>query len=316
MKRIVLISTFCNTEEKLQILKNKLIELKSMGIDSMILTQFELPFSVIELATYCFITWDNPIIKWPEFAILDRKQIIENGKSFFLVKGHLDYGFAHAAQYKTLSKIALSYDYEVFYFMNYDLLIDEKVVTALRSSAISCNLWPGQRGNFWARVTLNFMAFDRENLIKLIESISREQYLSNRIANPADPPEYWIDQLCTEILSPVFEEFPVTDLVNHYDGINDHHNYSKIESAKIFIQKCNLERFSVDLIVYEYAGEKTIRVKTNLGEEEYTGLSPAIFTLAKDTDEFLTTVMIDIDGESQELIDDIRGIDINQIVLY
>ena len=315
MKRIVLISTFCNTEEKLKMLKSKLIELKSMGIDSMILTQFELPFSVIELATYCFITRDNPIIKWPEFSRLARKQVFENGKAFLLVKGISDYGFAHASQYKTLSKIALSYDYEVFYFMNYDLLVDETVVKALSANDISCNLWPCQRGDFSARATLNFMAFNRENLIKLIESIRREQYVSNLLANPSDATEHWIDRLCTDTLAPVFEESPVTDLVCNYSGI-DHHNYSKIESAKIFIQKCNLERFSVDLIVYEYAGEKTISVKTNLGEEEYTGLSPAIFTLSKDTDELLTTVVIDIDGESQELINDIRGVDINQIVLY
>jgi hypothetical protein len=315
MKRIALISTYCNTPEKIQVLKSNLIRLNELGVDSIVLALFELPFDVINLSTYCFFTKDNPIIRWPVFCRLSQKSFFENGRSFTLVKGLSEYGFAHAWQYKTLSRIARNYDYDIFYFMNYDLRIDDSVVRAFNSKSISCNLWPCQREDFFSLATLTFMAFDRNNLDRIVDLIDQSKYVYHMQQNPYDTPEHWIEKVCRWNLSPIFEEDVISDLVGNYSE-EDMHNYSKLNSAKLFIQKCNSQSFNVDLIVYAYSGEKTIKVKTNLGEEIYSGPSPAFFTLSRETDIQLTAVTVEIDEESQEIIRDIREIDINQIIFH
>ena len=313
MKKIALISTFCNTPEKVEVLRNTLIQLKELGVDSAMLTSLEIPFDVISLATYCFTTKENPRIKWPEYARISKKSFFENGTSFTLVTGLADYGFAHAWQYKKLSQIALTYDYEIFYLVNYDLNFDERVIDALRSNEIVCSIWAHTRGDFSANATLNFACFNRENILRFGEIVTREQYVSH-LAQTHDSTEHWFEKLYLGIDQVKFEDHQITDLIAE-GGSTDIYDISQIKSVKIFVQKCNLDRFDVNLLVYSFSEEKNIRVITNLGEHGYSGKGPCLFTLALDSDDLLKTVVIEVDGESQELLPQIRSIDINQIFI-
>jgi hypothetical protein len=165
MRKVALVSTFCSTEEKIEVLKNTLMTLASLGIDSIIITPIEIPFSVIKMATHCFITRDNPIIDWPEYATVFWKHFSDNGSTVKLDLAVPDYGFAGAWQVKKLSDIALTYEYDRFYHLIYDLSFDSHVIDALRSDDMTCNIWPFHRGNFKAKAGLTFMAFDRSNLV-------------------------------------------------------------------------------------------------------------------------------------------------------
>lgn len=63
MKKLALISTFCNTQEKIDTLKNNLIKLKKLNVDTLIFTPNNLlPSKIIELSTHCIITNENPIL--------------------------------------------------------------------------------------------------------------------------------------------------------------------------------------------------------------------------------------------------------------
>ena len=63
MKKLALISTFCNTQEKIDILKTNLLKLKKLNVDTLILTPFNLlPNEIINLSTHCIITNENPIL--------------------------------------------------------------------------------------------------------------------------------------------------------------------------------------------------------------------------------------------------------------
>lgn len=332
MKKIALVATFCNTPDKIELLEKTLTRLSSLSIDSIILTSIDLPFSVIRLATYCFVTKENPIVKWPEYARLSRKTFTENQKSITLIKGLIDYGFAHAWQYKKMSQIALTYEYDAFYLINYDLNFDEAVIQSLSAERVVCNIWgynrslnalanskpenfqgsPSFGGDFKAKATLNFICFNRENLIKFNSLISRDQYVSH-ICQTSDSAEEWLEKLCRPDFNQYFEDHQTTDLA--ISSTCDLHNISKIDTVKAFIQKCNLNRFDINLLIYGFTGQKTIIVRTNLGENIYTGESPCLFTLCLDSDELLTSAIINVDGSSQEIINEIRETDINQILI-
>ena len=49
MKKIALISTFCDTEEKQNVLKENIIKIKSFGIDVMAISPIQIPHDIISL---------------------------------------------------------------------------------------------------------------------------------------------------------------------------------------------------------------------------------------------------------------------------
>jgi len=307
MKKVALISTFCDTQEKIDVLKSSLLKLTELGIDSLIITPIELPQEVIQMSTYCFFTKENPILKWPEYCRVVSSVISENGKSFKVNMGLSYYGFAAAWQIKKLSQLALTYEYDRFYVLVYDVLFDETLINALRSDDHTCTVWPVIRGTYYSRASLHFMAFDRENLAKLAESISREQYVSTMVQNPAETTEGWFVKLCEEKVNPSFAEDPVTDLISYYQDA-DHFDIAKMKAAKVFVQKCNENGFDVRLLIYAYQGEKKIIIRTNLGDHEFEGQSPYEVTIANGTDFGLSSVVIQIDGYEKEIIDQIREV--------
>jgi hypothetical protein len=316
MKKIALISTFCDTQEKIETLALTLQRLSSLGVDTLIMTPIELPFSVIQLATYCFIDKHNPIIKWPDFCSVKYETRVENNTSFKIAIGVDEYGFAGLNQVKKMSQIALTYGYERFYHIIYDLIFDDHVINAFKSDNLTCNFWPFRRGEFSSQASLHFMVFDRENLNRFEKLISREAYLNYLLQNLQNGgAESWLFENINAHLNPIFSEEYVSDSIFYYEGI-DHYDFSKDRSAKIFIQKCNENGFDVRLMVYSFGGEKRVTVKTNLGELEYFGKSPCHFTLANSSDANLSSVVVSIDGVEQEMIEDIRKIGISYFEVW
>lgn len=311
MKKIALVSTFCDTSEKIEILKTTLLNLSNLGVDSFVITPIELPSEVRELATYTLIDRANPIIRWPEFCSIKYETRNENGVGFKISAGVDEYGFAGLQQVKKLSQVALTYDYDIFYHIIYDLVFGEAVIKAFASDSLTCNFWPFFRGEYSTIASLHLMAFNRENLISFEKLITRENYVSYLVNNPHNAGvERWLINTVATHLSPRFESEYVTDLIYYYKD-TDHYDLSKSPSCKMFIQKCNENGFDVRLLVYGFEDKRDIIVRTNLGEQSYSGISPCHFTIANGSDRDLTTCVVQIGDHSQELIEDIRDIGIS-----
>jgi hydroxymethylglutaryl-CoA synthase len=60
MKKIALISTFCDNEEKLEILKENIKKLKSLFVDVIIFTPLKLTDEIIALCDYVIFSKENP----------------------------------------------------------------------------------------------------------------------------------------------------------------------------------------------------------------------------------------------------------------
>ena len=65
MKKIALISTFCDTEDKVQILIENIRTLKNIGLDTLVISPIILPSKVIELSDFVFFTG----LKDPQWAL-------------------------------------------------------------------------------------------------------------------------------------------------------------------------------------------------------------------------------------------------------
>ena len=184
MKKLALISTFCNTQEKIDILKINLIKLKKLNVDTLILTPFNfLPEEIINLSTHCIITSENHILDLDMKAQL----IYLNSTTKHKIKRTLvvkDYGWASLLQIKRLFSYGSNLDYDIFYQMIYDLDITSEIEKIINSNII--NFFFGNnrekygilpKGKPHYRVGGVFGIFNKENC-KLIESkIKLEKYL-------------------------------------------------------------------------------------------------------------------------------------------
>lgn len=182
-KKIVLISTFCDTEKKISVLKENLRTLKNLGLDTLLIIPNFLPIDdeIIRLSDFTFYTKENPLLKYPEKQYTHWFEIqLEDSRVLTLHRGFADYGWAALYQTKKLSQIALTFDYDIYYHMIYDLEIDEQIKQELLSDEINIihpRRNPNHPDEIW-ETTLHFMVFDREMMTKIEKEIEKQEYVS------------------------------------------------------------------------------------------------------------------------------------------
>jgi len=180
MKKIILISTFCDTEEKQNILSENIDILKNQGLDVMCLSPnfIQLPHNIVEKSDFVFYTKENPLLSWPERAFTFWKTINTNKGIVRLTHFLVDYGWAALYQVKKLSEIALTYDYDIFYHIIYDTVIDEVLIEEINKNEVNI-LHPRidpTNPNFSWDTTLHFMVFDRVLMEKIVQEITLKEY--------------------------------------------------------------------------------------------------------------------------------------------
>jgi len=232
-KKIVCISTFCNNEQKINILRNNIQEIKKLGLDVITISPIQLPSDIINSCDYYFQTKDNPLLVWPVRMYTHWYELrLPDGNITTLQRGLADYGWAGLYQVKKLSEIALSFDYDIFYHMIYDLEIDEvvkKELTEFNTNIIHPRRDPHHPEILW-ETTLHFMCFDRDMMKKVSEEIRLEEYLrTNGVAegevlkwkNKYDIPT---------------STHPVKDKIFYWENF-DFFNYSPFKEFKFFPSK-------------------------------------------------------------------------------
>ena len=182
MKKIALISTFCDTQEKQDILYKNILKIKELGIDVMALGPnfIQLPSHITEACDYFFYTKDNPLLEWPTRAYTHwYRHIHSPSKVLEMHRGLADYGWAALFQTKKLSQLALTFDYDVFIHLIYDIEIDEPVSQEFLSNEVNIihpRINPKNPNDIWD-TTLHLMRFDRDMMEKIEQEITLKEYL-------------------------------------------------------------------------------------------------------------------------------------------
>ena len=131
-----------------------------------------------------------------------------------------------------MSQIALSYDYDIFYHLIYDLDIDDYVINSIKNNDVNLihpRINPKKNNEMWD-ATLHYMIFDRDNMVRVANAIDLEDYLgSDGVAE--GQAHKW-----SQIFPINLAKTPVKDTI-YYWGDNDFFNYSKNPKYKLFISK-------------------------------------------------------------------------------
>lgn len=262
MKKLALISTYCNTAEKIQVLKENIKELKNLGVDTLILSPLLLDDEIINLSTYCFFTKENPVLKWPERAnTFWYSNLNDKGEYVEMHRDIDDYGWAAVYQMKKLSDIGMTMNYDIFYHMIYDLEISENVKNDIINNCVNKTyhrINPKNSLTQWD-VTLHFMIMDKAKLSLLSQSISKgdyihlngfaEEYIKRKVI------EFDLDK----------SEFDVKDKIRYIDADdNNIFNYSQTNEYKVFFGKWAeiLEDIGEDvwIVVYDILNNQNIKI--------------------------------------------------------
>lgn len=252
--KVVLFSTFCDTEEKLNILEKNVKIIKDQGIDVIGISPIPLPESTIKLFDYFIFTKDNPVLDWPTKAMSSWRNIGNEDKVYKITRSYPDYGFAGLTQVRQLSEFALNLNYDQFHHMIYDLKIDDNVIEGLRSNKHCC-VYPSKRGDILWAVGLHYMIFDRENLKNFSSKITLENYLNTKNIDAFQ----WLHHLRNTIPYEI-ETIPVEDEIYFYEDF-DFFNYSPTERFKFFIEKNDETLESIKLFFYEVGDELNVKIK-------------------------------------------------------
>ena len=252
--KVVLYSTFCDTEEKLNILEKNVKIIKDQGIDVIGISPIPLPESTIKLFDYFIFTKDNPVLDWPTKAMSSWRNIGNEDKVYKITRSYPDYGFAGLTQVKQLSEFALNLNYDQYHHMIYDLKIDDNVIEGLKSNK-DCCVYPSKRGDILWAVGLHYMIFDKKNLKNFISNITLENYLNTKNIDAFQ----WLHYLRNTIPYEI-ENIPVEDEIYFYEDF-DFFNYSPNERFKVFIENNDETLESIKLFFYEVGDELDVKIK-------------------------------------------------------
>jgi hypothetical protein len=246
--KIVLISSYCDTEEKIDVLINTIKTIKSYNLDVMVNSPLPLPSDVINMCDFYVQTKENPLLNWPEKSVMSWARYIGKDREIVVKRSVIDYGWAALYQTKKLSEYALTYDYDRYYHIIYDTEIDDTVVSTFLSDK-KCNFFPFHEH----KVSLHLIALDRENLLKFSNLITFDSYLKfNCIV------ENWLyDTLINGDLNYKIESEKVDDLILFHKD-EKLFNYSDIDGLIFFITKDVI--LNDDVCLYFYDNDEKINV--------------------------------------------------------
>ena len=247
-KRIVLISSYCDTKEKIDVLINTIKTIKSYNLDVMVNSPLPLPSDVINMCDFYVQTKENPLLYWPQKSVMSWARYIGKDREIVVKRSVIDYGWAALYQTKKLSEYALTYDYDRYYHIIYDTEIDDTVVSTFLSDKI-CNFFPFHEH----KVSLHLIALDRENLLKFSNLITFDSYLKfNCIV------ENWLyDTLIKSNMDYKIELEKIDDLILFHKDENLF-DYSDINGLVFFIVKDVI--LNNDVCLYFYDNEEKINV--------------------------------------------------------
>jgi hypothetical protein len=302
MKRLVLISSYCNTEEKIQALKTNLKIIKSRGLDVMLNSPISLPSDVIDMCDFYMQTKENPLLDWPRKSVMSWVKYINADKEIKIKRSLVDYGWAALYQTKKLSEYALTYDYDRYYHIIYDTIIDDTVLSTLFSDK-RCSFFPFHEHN----VSLHLIALDRENLLNFSNHITLESYIKfNSIV------ENWLyNVIINSNLNYTIESEKVDDSILFHKELNIF-NYSEIDGLTFFISKDVSENKDINLFFYNNEEKINVLITIDGIETNYTIYNTDIINLGfKPSD--IKNVSIFYNGISSDITETIKKITLNTI---
>jgi hypothetical protein len=259
-REIILISTFCNTEEKIEILRKNILKIKNEGFDVAIISPINLPQDIIEKCDYTFFTKENPILDWPVHSMYNWRHITIKGEHFSFWQTYPDYGWSGLNHVKRLGEMFINYPYETYAFIIYDSILTENNFESIRKSHEGI-VYPSKRGEDIWKVGLHLMIFNKDMLKRVIDKITLSSYLSYE---DFDAFAFLHNHIVIPLQLEIAKD-PIEDEIFYYEDV-DIMNHSIDSNIKYFISSPDEFVEEVRILFYEINEPFNVVLKVN-GQE-------------------------------------------------
>jgi hypothetical protein len=247
--KVVLISSHCNTEEKIDILEENLKILNNFGVDIFLTSKIDLPDRIKDLVNIFLYSKFDFTYKWPEKSISCWNIFDKYQMNIFVD----DYGYSHLFQVKQLSKLAMAFDYEYFYHMLYDVEIDKHVKNFIVNENptfknFSASSLPGVPPG------LQLTGLNKHNLNILSDLITEESYLKDKSLVMED----WVKRV-SEVVPMEISEHKIKDRIRY-------NNTSQINTSVSNKYKLFYSTSEKRILIYDI--QENVLFKNNKFDEE------------------------------------------------
>ena len=180
-KRCFLVTAYCNTPQKKEVLNDTLLKLKKYNIDIILFSHYPIDDDVYKLTDYSLYDYSNPIFDDHPSRSMVNWHKHKNWDVHFKFNTHaVDYGFAAAQQIKRGLLFANEIGYDEAFVLNYDLIIEDKMINDFKewisdydSIMLEYANKTGVKGLYMAWFGLKIKPF-----IDSIQSITVDDYFS------------------------------------------------------------------------------------------------------------------------------------------
>lgn len=255
MKKLALIRSYCNNEEKEKFLINNIKKLKNFNFDIAVISFLPLSEEIVKICDFVFFSKENPVLYWPEKAITFWQFFHQNHTHFKLSTCVEDYGYAVLNQIKKASEIFSNYEYDYYYHLEYDTILTRELEYYLNNPCDKL-MFPSKRDDTIWNVGSHFMILNKDNLLKLSSLILKEDYLNH---NPSGDAYSFLLNL-SKIINIPKANILVEDQFFHFKDKN-FFNHSLTKDFKFFILKKITTKETVKIVFYECKIEKLIKIQ-------------------------------------------------------
>jgi len=255
MKKICLISTYCDTDQKKQILIDNIEKIKSVGLDVMIYTPISLPNEIYDRCDYVIKSKENPILDWPKKAYSFWFKGEIKGRYTELYTCVPDHGYANLIQFKRMGNMALDMEYDHFFVMIYDIEIDDEILFILNNN-YEPSLYKSIRGDKVWNMGLHLMSFDKQKMQIFNNNITEQIYLEDLDGDAFS----WLERIFPK-LEIVVNEKMVKDQIYLNEG-RDLFDNSPFPEMKCFIHKNDYDDL-VKMYFHNFNGVESFRIEVD-----------------------------------------------------
>lgn len=250
-RKVALFSTYCDTEEKEKVLLNNLIKVKSLGLDSFVLTILPLSKEIHDAADYVIYSKENPV---PDInsKCIGSWRIFDNGVK--IISFLPDYGYPSLLQLKRLIDFSSTLDYDYYFTMIYDIIITPEIENVLIEGR-ECSFFKNDKVEEVLGGILT--AFDKVHAKKFSSLLTEKSYYKGSYIA-----ESWMAKV-NDLIGGKIEDIYASDSINLNDVLLST-NHSPFYDFHLFIAKHK----GLKILFYSILSEITITIKTNLFERE------------------------------------------------
>jgi len=204
------ILSHCDNNEKLIALENNIKTLKKCGFDILLASHIPLGEKITSSVNYFIYDKSNPILHYPEKALLYWKSIKIDGIFTSLDELLPDYGFTPFNQIKKIGAFCKELEYDNFTFINYDIKITPNMVeefSDIKGNIVSKVKWKKDHNEYSPNLLL--FSFSKQDFYKISSSINRKDYIFHTnfpVSGESPPPEAYLKYLLKDIEYTVFKE--------------------------------------------------------------------------------------------------------------